>query len=184
MTIGALHEPMGHPKVQGFLDRVPAVYAAADSSEGFQNRSHRDMGTFQHSWGPTVVPKCFGLLDPAQAPTTLSLWDDLESVAAFAYHGAHGEAMGKRKEWFESHSAPTYVAWWVDDVTNLSWQEAADRLDYLHEHGSTPRAFNFVKPFGADGEPRTLDAALVKSKFQANAALQLQPVAGGQQETI
>ena len=37
---------------------------------------------------------------------TLSLWKDLESVAAFIYHGAHGEALMKRRERFEKHKLP------------------------------------------------------------------------------
>ena len=34
-TFGPLLEPVGHPCVQGFVDRVPTVYTAADHSEGF-----------------------------------------------------------------------------------------------------------------------------------------------------
>ena len=46
MTVGILREPVGHAQVQGFVDRVPAVYEAADSSDGFHARSIRDVLLF------------------------------------------------------------------------------------------------------------------------------------------
>ncbi len=170
MTVGVLLEPMGHPTVQGFMDRIPAVYGAADGSDGFIARSVRDMETLLHSWGPVIAPKCFGDVDFTEAPSTLSMWDDLESVAAFAYHGAHGEAMAKRKEWFKNNDAPSYVAWWVDSDHVLTYQEGADRLDHLHEHGSTPHAFNFIKPFDADGNPCPIKPDKVRAKVGVNAS--------------
>src|SRR5215467_4558547 len=92
-TFGVLHAPVGHPEVQGFIDRIGDVYAAADGSAGFFARSIRNVQTWEHSWGPVIAPKCappgVGL---EQLAMTLSLWRDLGSVAAFAYNGAHGDA--------------------------------------------------------------------------------------------
>lgn len=165
MTIGQLHEPFHHPASKGFVDRAPGVYEAAGNSPGFISRSFRNFETLSHSWGPVNHPKCFGgETDSHRLPSTLSIWEDLESVAAFAYSGVHGEALSKRKEWFASTGKPTYVAFWVgDDVESVDWQEAADRLDYLHEHGSTAHAFNFKQPFDADGNPMTLDRDKMRS---------------------
>src|SRR2546425_12803677 len=59
MTVGILREAVGHAQVQGFVDRIPDVYAAADSSDGFHDRSIRDVGTWLHSWGPVELPGCF-----------------------------------------------------------------------------------------------------------------------------
>ena len=169
LTVGILHEPASHPRSKGFWDRAPAVYTAADQSTGFVARSIRDLQTYEHSWGPVRIPRCFSQVPNAdRMPTTLSIWDDLESVAAFAYHGPHGEAMTKRKEWFESHSNPTHVAWWIDEGHRLDWNEACDKLDHLHDHGPTPVAFNFSSPFDADGRPRPMDPGVVRSKKIAN----------------
>ena len=171
MTIGVLHEPIGHPRVQGFVDRVPAVYKAADESAGFSARSVRDLQTLEHSWGPIRVPRCFagkGELD--RVASTLSIWNDLESVAAYAYHGAHGEAMAKRREWFGTHTCPTYVAWWIEEGHAIDWNETCERLDHLHEHGSTAFAFNFASPFAADGRPDALNQAAIRASIASNAA--------------
>lgn len=168
LTFGVLHEPVGHERVQGFMDRAPGVYAVADASSGFQGRSIRNYETWKHSWGEIVVPRCYPQLDHANYAMTLSLWDDLESVAAFAYKGAHAEALEHRKDWFKPLGLPNHVAWWVE-ADQVGWQEAAERMDHLHEHGSTAWAFNFRNPFDADGNACRMDAARVLEKAKTNA---------------
>lgn len=171
MTIGILHEPLGGDRVQGFFDRVPAVFESAETSEGFVDRSVRDPISRQDSWGKLVVPQCYSHIeDPALLPSTLSIWDDLESVAAFAYHGHHGEAMSRRREWFTGHDHPTYVAWWVEDNTTLNWEVASERLDHLNQHGPTAYAFDFKAPFDAHGNPAPLNRESVRLKVAVNAS--------------
>ena len=168
LTVGVLHEPVGAPRVQGFVDRIPAVYAAADASSGFRARSIRDVTTWKHSWGDVVPPRCYPqLAGTDRYAMTLSLWNDLESVAAFAYHGPHAEALAHRKEWFEVLGLPVYVAWWVADVHTPDWQEGAERLENLHAHGPSAYAFNFAAAFDPAGNPYRLDAAAVKIKAAA-----------------
>jgi hypothetical protein len=170
MTIGILHERVGDPQVQGFVDRLPSVYAAAESSDGFYARSIRNMETWEHSWGHQEPPSCYPKPDDdARLAMTLSLWKDIESVAAFAYHGAHGEALSKRNEWFQSLGLPNYVAWWVPDGHKIDWEEGGERLDYLHANGPTAFAFNFAVPFDADGQPYKLDRQAVRAKVSVNA---------------
>lgn len=170
LTVGVLHEPVGNPRVQGFVDRVASVYAAADGSAGFLARSIRDVDTWKHSWGEIVLPKCYPEFESDQIAMTLSLWHDLESVAAFSHHGAHGEALANRKDWFQSLGLPTYVAWWVPADHPVDWNEGAERLDHLHAHGPTAFAFNFGKPFDAAGNPCPLDHVAMQAKKKSNAA--------------
>ncbi len=164
MTYGKLVEEFGHPTVQGFVDRVPGVYDAADATPGFVDRSKRSLEDYGHSWGKIVTPRCWGGETNLRSASTLSLWDDVESVAAFAYHGKHGEAMKLRNEWFEHPGLPEHVAWWVGDVEEVDWQAAADRMDHLHEHGSTAHAFTIRSPFDANGNPYKLDTSIVREK--------------------
>lgn len=171
MTIGVLFEPLGHPRSQGFIDRVAAVFAAADASHGFVARSIRNMETYERSWGELQIPKAFGDIgDPLRLPSTLSIWDDLESVAAYAYHGTHGEALAKRRDWFDQHTSPLYVAWWVEETDRLEPDDATARLDHLNQHGPTPFAFDFKKPFDAEGNPYSLDRDRIKEKIATNGA--------------
>jgi hypothetical protein len=159
-TLGVMKGPAGDAVVQGFVDRLPAVYAAAEGSAGFFARSIRNVETWEHSWGPVIAPKCVPAgLTLDQLAMTLSLWRDLESVAAFSYRGLHGEALSKRTEWFVKGPWPSYVAWWVDEHHQPTWREAVDRIDQLQAHGSTSAAFNFRQPFDSTGSPVRLKSA-------------------------
>ncbi|MBS1800350.1 MAG: DUF3291 domain-containing protein [Acidobacteria bacterium] len=168
-----MREPAGHAQVQGFVDRVPNVYRAADTSDGFHARSIRDVGTWLHSWGEIELPACY----PAPPSndyiaTTLSLWHDLESVAAFTYHGPHGEALTKRRDWFEKHDLPIYVAWWVAADHSIDWKEGNARLEHLRVNGPTAVSFDFAHPFDPEGNATRLDREMVKAKAAMNAAAQ------------
>jgi hypothetical protein len=156
-TLGVLKAPVGDPAVQGFVDRLGDVYAAAEGSAGFFARSVRNVQTWEHSWGPVIAPKCVPEgLALTQLAMTVSLWRDLESVAAFAYRGAHGEALSRRSDWVISGAWPSYVAWWVDEQHQPDWKEAVSRIDLLHTQGSTPAAFTFRQPFDSKGERATM----------------------------
>jgi len=120
-------------------------------------------------WGPQVFPHFFDHRPPEGAPTTLSLWADLESVFAFAYAGVHAEALRHRREWFVPPGWPTYVAWWVADDHTPDYHEAVERHQHLHDHGPTPTAFTFQQAFGPDGQPLVIDHARVEAIVAANA---------------
>jgi hypothetical protein len=158
-TLGVLKAPVGDAVVQGFVDRISEVYAVAEGSAGFFDRSIRDVKTWAHSWGPVIVPRCVpGDLPPTQYAMTLSLWRDLESVAAFAYQGVHREALSRREDWVNSGSWPSYVAWWVAADHRPNWSEAVARVDHLHEHGPSAKAFTFRQAFDAAGMPARMRA--------------------------
>ncbi|MFK7802035.1 MAG: DUF3291 domain-containing protein [Anaerolineae bacterium] len=163
MTIGVLKAPSGDPQVQGFEERAEANFKAAEASPGFVDRSRFDEATQTHTWKGRSQPRMFQ--DEKYndlVPQTLSMWQDLESLFAFAYNGIHAEALSKRKEWFTRIQSPTYVAWWVADNHTPSWEEAYKRYDALHETGSSPEAFDFKHPFGPDGQPIKINRAAVK----------------------
>ena len=152
-TFGVQRYPWEHPHMQSFLDRVAAVFAAAECTEGFIiRRSDRPADAGPRFYDPAA---------DAGAPQTLSVWADLESVFAFAHRGRHGEAMRHRTEWFVDAHYPTYVAWWVADDHLPTWHEAAEHLEHLHDHGPTAAAFSFKHPFDAQGAPTVLDQARV-----------------------
>lgn len=153
-TLGVLREPAGHAAVQGFVDRIAGVYAYMDGSEGFFARSQRNIETWEHSWGPMLLPGCAAAgLGFDRAIMTLSVWRDLKAVAAFAYRGAHGEALAKRADWFESGPWPAYAAWWIAPDHRPNWAEAVERLDRLDREGPTLAAFTFRQAYDAQGQP-------------------------------
>jgi len=161
-TFGILRELPGHPQVQGFYDRLESVFDQVKNSDGFISRNFEPMSDSRAN------PRFFVKEKHKAAPATLSLWKDLESVCAFAYRGFHGEAFKTRQEWFLKPEWPTYVAWWVDDDHEPTREEASMKLEHIHDHGSSPLAFNFKKPFDATGQPVELDRQLLDMRIKSN----------------
>jgi len=164
---GGTNEAGDHPQTKGFIDRIDNVYASAENSDGFVDRAPRRTERHAHQWGdPRANPRFFVEDLHPGAPATISLWDDLESVYAFAYYGRHAEALGKGKEWFVNSEWPFYVGWWVEDDHIPTRQDASQRLEHLHDHGSTPHAFDFKTPFDDVGKPWRMDRGKIRERSE------------------
>lgn len=169
MTFGVLHAPRTHRRSKAFLDGSPAIHEAAERSEGFVAGSNLDSDTGRDRWGQFICP---GFLPEELGPhmaRTLTLWESLETLFAFAYAGPHAAALGGRKEWFRKTEFPAYVVWWVADDQVPTFAEATARLERLHERGPTPEAFTFSCPFDWDGTPTAIDHTLVNEIIARNA---------------
>jgi hypothetical protein len=161
LTIGVLHDTFDGERSRGFVDRIAASFASAEGSDGFVARA----GGRGVDFGPQRRPPAFAAPEYAdRTPQTLSLWRDLEAAFAFSYAGAHAEALQGRHEWFARIDAPAYVAWWVDDGHVPSWDEAHERWEALRAQGPSPRAFDFRRPFDAQGRPYVLDRAAARAR--------------------
>lgn len=160
-TFAILIEPMGHEQVQGFFDSIESVFDQVERSEGFFGRNKELRQDY-------VSPRFFDEKIHAGAPATLSWWKDLESVSAFAYHGFHGEALKKRKDWFINSDFPTYVAWWIVDEHIPTRDEACKKLEYLYDNGPGPSAFDFKHPYDQNGNPVKIDRELMKKTVSSN----------------
>ena len=160
-TFAVLKQPYGHAEVQEFDDRTPAVFAEAESSRGFIARAreltNQTASNFERDWGAWgrfAVPRFYVWgreTGTDRRASTLTLWRDLSSVYSFVYRGLHSAALKKRSEWFLHPAWPTYAIWWVGDEHVPQWQEAANKLEELHDHGPSPAVFNFKECFDCDG---------------------------------
>src|SRR4051812_45127016 len=100
-TFAILHEAIPHQMAQGFVDRLESTWSSAETSPGFIARAGR--GASGVDWGELTLPRFYdpekhpayppGGLPFLAAPSTLSLWDNVASVQAFAYGGHHLEAL-------------------------------------------------------------------------------------------
>jgi len=154
MTFGLLKADFDDPSVRGFVDRIGDVFDVAEGAGGFI--SHAAYGTPE--WGARVVPRfAEGALN--RAAGTLSIWEDVEAVSIYALVGVHSEALRRREEWFPPADQPNHVAWWIEDDHIPMWQEGCEKIEALHDNGSTPDAFSVRSPFDMDGDPLTLDPA-------------------------
>jgi Domain of unknown function (DUF3291) len=163
-TFALMKQAYGHPEVQGFLNRSPAVFREAERSPGFIARApvvpldEGRAGTVERawgSWGPLRVPRYYPGGRTARTDSrasTLSLWTDLSSALRFVYKSPfHREALQRRQEWFLKPEWPSYALWWVDDTHTPTWEEACTRLEHLYDHGTSPVAFTFKSAFDANG---------------------------------
>jgi Domain of unknown function (DUF3291) len=147
------------PVNDGFREREGANFAAAERAPGFVARSGYAGEEGPPSWGEQVFPRFYVERGDKGSPSTLSLWQDLESLFAFAYHGVHAEALKRAPDWFVEKQWPPYVLWWIEGDRRPDWREAVARFERLHDRGPEPQAFNFKTAFDAHGAPLAVDRA-------------------------
>lgn len=170
-TFGIFREPAEHPANDGFHARNDAALLQAERSAGFIARSGYDGDPGPESWGVQVWPRWYVERGDGWSPATLSLWRDVESIVAFAYHGIHGDAVRHGREWFRKGPWPPIVLWWVADHYRPDWREAVARHEHLADNGPSPYAFNFAHVFDADGRPTDIERTMVARLRQEGGAM-------------
>ena len=161
-TGGILRQARGHEQVQGFIDWLQSVFEAAETTEGFIDRSRREK-----EWGDRVDPHFFDKNKHGFVAPTLSVLVDLLSAYAFAYNGRHAEALSHRKDWFSMLYWPAYVVWWVSDDHGPTWEEAWERLEYLNDNGLSPYAFDYSQTIDDDGQAVQLRRNIIQDRAKS-----------------
>ncbi|MGZ9718435.1 DUF3291 domain-containing protein [Rhizobium miluonense] len=160
------------PAVEGFRLREAANFEAADRAHGFISRSGYAGEPGMACWGEQVFPRFIEGSGFAIAPSSLSLWADIESLMAFSYSGVHADALKHARHWNLRQSWPPLVLWWTDVDVVPQWRDGAKRLEYLHDHGPSAAAFTFKQPYGPDGNSADIDRGRVKEVAAINAESQ------------
>lgn len=161
--------PADSEVIEGFVLREPANFEAASRASGFIGRSGYPGYPGPRSWGPQVFPRYIEGSGFASGPSSLSLWADIESLMAFTYNGVHADALKHARNWNVKQTWPPLVLWWVSAYHRPDWQEGVERLEYLADHGSSPRAFTFKQPYASDGVETVIDRDRVKELAMRNA---------------
>lgn len=141
INIGVVRAPTDSPLLAEFMNNLDRINALADGQTGFVWRlvGDGDNATDIHAF------------DDPMMLMNMSVWRDVDSLAAFVYRTAHREVMRRRREWF--HPIETYMAlWWVPAGHRPSPAEGRARLETLQRLGPTAEAFTFRDPFPAPGE--------------------------------
>ena len=134
-------EPLTSDRLAGFVELLDPVNALADRSPGFVWR-------MQTEDGDATAVRGFG---DDRLIVNLTVWESLESLAAYVYEGFHAEVMRRRRQWF-AHMREAYtVLWWVPAGVRPTVADAEQRLASLREHGPTPYAFTVKRAFPAPG---------------------------------
>jgi hypothetical protein len=166
-NFGLFVAPYESEAVEGFRLREPANFAAAECAAGFLGRSGYDGEPGPDCWGEQVFPRFIEGSGFDWAPSSLSLWADIESLMAFSYSGVHADALKHAKNWQVERQWPALVLWWTE--ARPDWSEAVARFERLHDHGPGPVAFHFKDPYGPDGEKASIDRARMRDLAALNA---------------
>lgn len=140
INIGRLKTPMDAPETAGFADNLDRINALAETQSGFVWRltGEGNNATDIHMFD-----------DPLHL-LNMSVWTDLDALAAFVYRSDHRGVMRRRAEWF--HKMELFMClWWVPAGHEPTPQEGGARLDVLRRRGPSPEAFTFREPFPAPG---------------------------------
>jgi hypothetical protein len=161
-NFGIFRELPSSPANQGFRDREPANFAAAEMAPGFVARSGYEGDPGPPSLGRQVNPRFYVERGEGWEASTLSLWQNLESLFSFTYSGIHAEALKHARDWFLEKRWPPYVLWWVEAARLPDWSEAVSRFERLHDMGPAAAAFTFKTPFDEHGAPTAIDRSAVR----------------------
>ncbi len=144
LNIARFRLPAAHPNNDDFMHALDRVNEVAEQQPGFVWR-------FTGEGDNAIDVQAF---DDPHIAVNMSVWEDLETLAAFAYrNNAHRDIMRRRRDWFEEMEI-YLVLWWVKAGHRPSIDEAKERLDLLRRKGPTADAFTFKQPFPAPGDDR------------------------------
>ena len=153
VNIGRLVAPLDSPRLADFVAGLDPVNAVADAAPGFVWRLQTEDGdatairAFEHD----AEGADGGIL------INMSVWESVETLAAFVYGDAHRAVLRRRREWFEQLTDVYAAAWWIPRGHIPTVTEAEERVKHLRRHGPTPYAFtlkvHFPPPGSADAEP-------------------------------
>ena len=144
-NIARLLAPLDSAQLSGFVARLADINALADGTPGFVWRLQTPAGD-----ATELRP-----YDDERIIVSLSVWESIEALHAFVYRSDHAAVMRQRRAWFEQMTDPFVVLWWIPMGHTPTVEEAKARLEHLREHGDTPVAFTFKRPFQApDAELR------------------------------
>ena len=141
LNIARFVKPADHPDNADFVNNLDRVNAVADAQPGFvwrlvgEDNNALDVQAFDD---PNMI-------------VNVSVWTDIESLAAFVYRNEdHLAIMRRRGEWFEKTKFHL-VLWWVEEGHIPTEAEAKERLERLVANGPGPDAFTFRQPYAPPG---------------------------------
>ena len=137
VNIARMNAPLDQPEMAGFVAQLTPVNAIADASPGFVWRLQ---GAEDNATAIRVFEDTLLLIN-------LSVWESVEALHAFTYHGEHLAVYKARKAWFGKLDQMHMALWWIAAGSLPTPADAVARLRHLDEHGATPFAFTFTKRF-------------------------------------
>ncbi len=142
INVGILKAPIDAPQTAGFVENLDRINALAEAQPGYVWRLTGE-GDDATDLRPTD--------DPMLLLLNMSVWTDVQALAAFVYRTDHRQVMRRRAEWFQRMEL-FMALWWVPAGHEPTPAEGMARLDALRRLGPGPGAFSFRRPFPTPDE--------------------------------
>ena len=142
LNIGRLRAAPGSAEVADFIDNIDRINGLGKRSPGFvwmlEGSGESNAGATETAIGgdPLLVPN-------------LTVWEDAQSLKAFAFKTVHSQFFKRRAEWFVPLGLPHFVMWWIPKGHRPSLAEALERLEDLRKNGPSARAFGWAELRGS-----------------------------------
>lgn len=138
INVARMLQPLEHPSMQGFVDRLDDINALAEGSLGYVWR-------LQDESGDATGIRTFG----EEFIVNMSVWQSIEALFDFTYKSAHSGVFKMRKDWFEMPAQAHLAIWWQPAGEVPTPEEGRERLEHLRAHGPSVRAFTLKRRFPA-----------------------------------
>jgi hypothetical protein len=148
VNIARLRAGLDDPALAGFVAALEPVNAAADAAPGFRWRLATEDGD-----ATAIRAFEWDAAGSEGVIVNMSVWNSVESLAAFTFGELHRVVLRQRREWFHHMTEAYMAAWWVPAGRRPSTAEAEDRVRHLRTHGPTLTAFTLKTSFPPPGEP-------------------------------
>ena len=141
LNIARMKAPLDSPAMADFVANLDRINALAESAPGYLWRLMDESGdaTGLRPFGEDLI-------------VNMSVWQDVASLADYAFKSGHVEVMRRRREWFAPMDEAFAVLWWVPLEHRPDTTEARERLEHLRAHGPTAHAFTFKAVFPPPGD--------------------------------
>ncbi len=152
VNIARMREPLDSPLLADFVTALDPVNAAADAAPGFIWRLQGEGGN-----ATSVQAFAWDRAGSAGMLVNMSVWESVETLAAYVYSDAHRQVLRRRREWFSRMTEAYAAMWWIPRGHTPTTGEAEDRVQHLRESGPGPYVFtlreHFPPPGAADSRP-------------------------------
>ncbi|MEM7500314.1 MAG: DUF3291 domain-containing protein [Pseudomonadota bacterium] len=150
-NLGRLRHDWDDPRVAPFVDALARVYALATHAPGYVwSLPEEEMEKVQlDPDGPLGG-------DPRIA-STLSVWESVEALRAFAHEGVHAAFLRRSSEWLEVWETPRMVLWTVPPGATPTVADGVERLRALERDGPSDFAYDWAYGLAREGHPARLN---------------------------
>lgn len=136
-NIGTLRYDWDDPRIADFQNNLDRIYDLARRAPGY----------IWHLEGDEMEAEQLDTDGPLggnpRTASTLSVWQDVESLRHFTFQTVHRQFYDRGGEWHVPHDAPSFVMWHIADDHRPTIAEAVDRLTRLRSHGPGDHAFDW-----------------------------------------